>query len=113
MARMHSRARGKSGSRKPLTPTKPTWLRYTDKEVELLVTKLAKEGRSSAFIGTVLRDSYGIPSVKLLTNKPITQIIEEKKLTGQFPDDIMSLLKRTVTIRKHLKQNKHDNTALR
>lgn len=110
---MHSRRKGKSGSRKPLTLSRPTWLRFGDKEVELLVTKLAKEGRNSALIGTVLRDSYGIPSVKLVTHKSVTQITSEKKLAGAFPDDMMSLMKRSIKIRKHLEHNKHDNTALR
>ncbi|MBD3318798.1 30S ribosomal protein S15 [Candidatus Woesearchaeota archaeon] len=113
MARMHSRRKGKSTSSSPLQPTKPTWLSYSAKEVELLVTKLAKEGKNAAIIGTILRDSYGIPSVHLLTNKKITTLLEEKKLQGQFPDDMMSLLRRSVQIRKHLERNKHDKTALR
>lgn len=110
---MHSRKKGTSGSSKPLDQAKPTWLSHSGKEVELLVSKLAKEGHDAAYIGTVLRDSYGIPSVKLITDKTITQILDEKKLTGQFPDDMMSLLKRSVKIRKHLDENRHDKTAVR
>jgi small subunit ribosomal protein S15 len=71
MARMYSRKRGKSGSKKPAKPILPGWVRYKAKEVELLVAKLAKEGKSSSEIGLFLRDVYGIPSVKLVTQKRI------------------------------------------
>jgi len=113
MARMHSRDKGRSKSHKPLQTTKPTWLRYSEKEVELLVTKLAKEGHSAAMIGTILRDSYGIPSVKLITKKQISALLEEKKLSQPFPEDMMNLMRRSVLIRKHLEKNKHDKTAVR
>ncbi|MFC1775163.1 30S ribosomal protein S15, partial [Nanoarchaeota archaeon] len=113
MARMYSRKKGKSKSNKPLQPEKPSWLRYSEKEVELLVTKLAKEGKTAAKIGLVLRDSYGIPSVKLVTGKSITKIVSEKKLSPQFPEDFMALLKKAVLERKHIGDNKKDMTALR
>lgn len=113
MARMYSRKRGKSGSSKPLTASKASWVRYKAKEVELLIVKLAKEGKNSAAIGTTLRDSYGIPDVKSLTNKRITQILSEKKLTGDLPEDILSLMKRAVIVRKHLVANHKDRTAKR
>ena len=43
MARMHSRDKGKSKSTRPSSRDKPSWLRYTSKEVELLIVKLAKD----------------------------------------------------------------------
>ena len=66
MARKYSRKHGKSGSKKPLKKTLPVWLRYKPNEVELLITKLSKEGKNSSEIGVVLRDTYGIPDVRLL-----------------------------------------------
>lgn len=110
---MHSRKRGTSRSHKPLVPMKPSWLRYGDKEVELLVTKLAKEGKRAAEIGLALRDTYGIPSVRMLTQKRVSHILVEKKLTSPFPDDLMNLMRHSVRIRKHLEKNKHDETAKR
>ena len=47
MARMHSRSRGKSGSKKPLRKVMPVWLRYSHKEAELIIAKLAKEGKNA------------------------------------------------------------------
>ena len=93
MARMHSRKKGKSGSTKPIKKSIPSWSRYKPKEVELLVIKLAKEGKSSSEIGIALRDVYGVPSIKLLAKKKIVQILEEKKLVGEVPEDLMALMK--------------------
>ncbi|RMD58638.1 30S ribosomal protein S15 [Candidatus Woesearchaeota archaeon] len=113
MGRMYSRAKGKSKSHPPLKPEKPTWIRVESKEVELLVGKLAKEGKSASEIGLILRDSYGIPSVKLLTGKKVQQILEEKKLSSELPEDLYALMRRATILRKHLKSNHKDTGALR
>src|SRR5574341_2630403 len=111
MAKMHSRARGNAGSKKPLKASTPTWARYKPKEIELLVGKLAKEGKASSEIGIILRDSYGVPSIKLITGKRLQEVLEEKKLNPKLPDDLMSLMKRSVLIRKHLENFRQDMTA--
>ncbi len=113
MAKMHSRGRGNSGSKKPLKPSKPTWIRYKPKEIELLIGKLSKEGKTSSEIGIILRDSYGVPSVKLLTGKRLQEILVDKKLQPKIPEDLMSLMKRSVIIRKHIENFKQDMTAVR
>ncbi len=113
MARMHSGARGRAGSLRPENRTKPTWLRYSEKEIELLVLKLSKEGLKPSQIGMHLRDSYGIPDVSIITGKPITKILKEKGITSKVPEDLQALLKTTIAIRKHLESNKKDNTAKR
>ena len=113
MARMYSRKRGKSGSTKPSKKVVPTWIRYKANEVEHLVIKLAKEGQSASVIGLHLRDTYGIPDVKTITKKSISDILDEKKLLPKIPEDMMALIKRSVQIRKHLEENHLDNTAKR
>ena len=113
MARMYSRKKGKSKSKKPLKQTMPTWVRYKGKEIELLIVRLAKEGKSPSQIGTALRDTYGVPNVKLLTKKDITQILEEKKLLPKLPEDLQSLIRRSVAIHKHLERNTKDESAKR
>ncbi|MBI2564400.1 30S ribosomal protein S15 [Candidatus Woesearchaeota archaeon] len=113
MAKRHSRARGKSGSHKPLTPKPTTWVRYKQKEIELLISKLAKEGKTTSQIGLALRDNYGIPDVKLLTGKTITQLLKEKNLAPEIPEDITLLMKRVMLIKKHMEKNKHDMHAKR
>lgn len=113
MARMYSRRKGKSGSTKPIKKEPNAWLRYTPKEVEALIQKLAKETKSSAKIGVILRDTYGIPSVKVVCGKGITQILSEKKLAAELPEDLLNLIRRSVKIQKHLEENHKDGSARR
>lgn len=113
MARMHSRAKGVSGSKKPLKKEVPTWTRYKPKEVEILVGKMAKEGKTSSMIGIMMRDTYGIPDVKSLTGKSISKILAEKKLLPDVPEDLRDLIRKAAMIRKHLEDNKQDKPALR
>ncbi|MBW2980318.1 30S ribosomal protein S15 [Candidatus Woesearchaeota archaeon] len=113
MARMYSRRKGKAKSKKPLQTTTPTWTRYKGKEIELLIVRLAKEGKTPSQIGISLRDTYGVPNVKLLTKKDITQILKEKKILPAMPEDLQSLIRRAVKIHKHLEANTRDSTAKR
>ena len=113
MARMHSRKKGKSGSKKPIKKSVPVWSRYKSNEVELLITKLAKEEKSGSQIGMILRDSYGIPDIKSVTKKKIGRILKEKDLVKDIPEDLMALIKKVFLIRKHMEENKHDYTGLR
>ena len=113
MAKIYSKKRGKSGSTKPVKKTVPSWVRYKTKEVELLVVKLAKEGHLTSKIGLILRDSYGIPSVKAITKKSVTDILKDKKLVKQLPEDLTQVIKRTIELKKHLEENKQDMTSKR
>lgn len=110
---MHSRKRGKHGSKKPAKKTAPSWIRYKAKEAELLIAKLAKDGKSPSQIGILLRDTYGIPNVLALCGKSISSILKEKKLLKEAPEDLNALFKKYAAIKKHLEPNKHDETAAR
>lgn len=110
---MHSGNKGKAGSKKPVKKAVPSWVRYQAKEAELLVAKVAKEGKTPSQIGVVLRDSYGIPDVQILTGKAVTAIMKEKAMLPQIPEDLMTLIKKSVNIKKHLEGMKHDMTAKR
>ena len=110
---MYSRKKGKHGSKKPIKKTVPSWVRYKPKEVEMLIIKLAKDGKSASHIGLMLRDTYGIPNVRTLCGKSVNAILEEKKALPEMPDDLVALFKKFTLIRKHLEANKHDETARR
>ena len=112
MARMHSRAKGVSGSKKPVKRTVPGWIRYKPKEVEILIGKMAKEGKTPSQIGLQLRDTYGIPDVKVLTGKRMSKILGEKSLLTEVPEDLRALIKKAALIRKHLDDNRQDKPAL-
>ncbi len=113
MARKYSGKHGKSGSKKPVSDKAPSWVRVKPKEVELLIVKLAKEGKTASQIGLHLRDSYGVPDVRTISKRKIGQILEEKKLQPKLPEDMTSLIKRSIVIRKHIGTNKKDITAKR
>ncbi|MCD6549508.1 30S ribosomal protein S15 [Candidatus Micrarchaeota archaeon] len=108
MARMHSRKKGRSASKPPKTKVAPEWVKMSSHEVEDLVVSLAKQGHNPTTIGLILRDEYGIPSVKRICNKSITQILEENGLKPELPDDLVNLMRKAVRVRKHLENNKHD-----
>lgn len=110
---MYSRKKGKAGSKKPFKKTLPVWVRYKPKEIELLITKLAKEEKTPSQIGTILRDAYGIPDVRLILKKRIAAILKEKKLNTEIPEDLMALIKRVVSLKKHIEVNNQDESAKR
>ncbi len=113
MARMHSGKKGKSGSKKPSKKKVHAWIRYKPKEIELLISKLAREGHSASQIGIVLRDTYGVPDVKNIVGKKISKILSEKKLLPKLPEDLMALIKKLIAINSHLDINHKDRTAKR
>lgn len=113
MARMHSRKKGKSGSTKPMKLVKPTWVSLKPKEVEMLILKYAKEGKTPSQIGLYLRDEYGVPSVKALVGKSVKDILAEKNVLPEIPEDLMALMRKAVLVRKHLVENKKDMPAKR
>ena len=113
MARMYSGKKGKHGSKKPAKKTAPSWIRYQAKEVDLLIAKLAKEGKSTSQIGILLRDTYGIPNVLALCGKSISAILKDRKLIPEVPEDLTALFKKYVAVKKHIEANKHDETAAR
>ena len=113
MAKMHSRKKGHAGSKKPLKPMKPIWQRYKPKEVEMLIAKLLKEGKSMSETGLILRDSYGIPNIEQAIGKQIYEIAVEKNLAKELPEDLIALMRRYVQIKKHLELNRKDMPAFR
>jgi small subunit ribosomal protein S15 len=106
---MYARKKGKAGSKKPLA--KANWVTYKGEEVERLVVKLAKDELSTAEIGKILRDQYGIPSVKDVSGKHILAILKENELAPEIPEDLMNLLKQAVDLREHMGKHRKDFTS--
>lgn len=111
MARLYSGKKGQAGSTRPSVRKSPSWQKYSAEEVEALIVKLAKEGKSSSQIGMVLRDIYGIPDVKATTKKGIVDVLKEKKIASKLPEDLTALLRNVVALSKHIGKNKQDMTA--
>ena len=113
MARIYSGKKGQSGSHRPPFKAVPKWTKYKKEDVEKLVIDLAKQKHTSAMIGTILRDSYGIPDSTVIAQKPINKIMRENNVYPEFPEDLMFLLKKAVELRKHMGINKKDKHSQR
>ena len=105
---MHSKKRGKSSSKRPQIKVAPDWVKLNSKEIEELIVKMAKQGMNSTIIGLRLRDEYGIPNVRVICKKTITQIMKDNGIKIDYPDDLLNLIKKAVRVRKHLSENKRD-----
>ncbi len=108
MAKMHTRRHGVSGSKKPLLEPVPSWLQYKAEEIEALIVKLIKQGLAPSQVGLALRDTYGIPDVEKVTGKKLGKILREKELQTEIPEDLHSLMKRAVQIKKHMETHRKD-----
>ncbi len=108
MARMHSRKKGKSRSKRPLRTSAPSWSEYSKDEVVDLVLKYKREEYSPSRIGTVLRDQHGIPSVRLAAGRKVTKILQEHGEAPKLPEDLTNLMKQAVNLRKHMEEHPKD-----
>ena len=108
MARMHSKGKGTSGSSKPNTDTAPSWSESDKGTVEELIIKYANEGHSSAKIGTLLRDMHAVPDVRLVMGERISQTLSRNDLESKYPEDMMNLMRKALSLIDHLSNNKKD-----
>lgn len=108
MARMHRRRKGRSGPTRPHLERPPEWVTSDAKEVEKLVVRLHQEGLQTAEIGIRLRDQYGVPSVRLVAGKSMTQILRENGITLDLPEDLGNLVEKAVRLSSHLTEHTKD-----
>ena len=90
------------------TETVPSWIKIKPAELETIVVDLAKQGKSPAQIGLVLRDKHGIPKAKLL-GKKIAKILKDAKIAESPEKAIVE--KKIEAIRVHMTKNKQDKCA--
>jgi small subunit ribosomal protein S15 len=87
---------------------RPEWVMYSNEEIEELILRFNREGKSASEIGIILRDTYGVPNVKRVVGEKLTAILKKNDQAGEYPEDIMNLIKRAVNIRDHIKENPKD-----
>lgn len=102
------RRKGKSHARRPVSKRTPSWCKYSPEEVEAFIIKLAKDETPPSKIGMVLRDQYGIPLVKPITGKSISETLKEGNLSLTIPEDLNNLINKTNRLSRHLSKNKAD-----
>mmetsp|Transcript_29117 Transcript_29117/g.40214 ORF Transcript_29117/g.40214 Transcript_29117/m.40214 type:complete len:152 (+) Transcript_29117:68-523(+) len=111
MGRMHSKGKGMSSSALPYKRSAPSWLKITTGEVEEHCCKLAKKGLTPSQIGVILRDSHGITQVSSVTGSKVLRILKGKGLAPEIPEDLYHLIKKAVSVRKHLDRNRKDRDS--
>ena len=58
------------------------------------------------FVGVILRDSHGVAQVRFVTGSKILRILKAKSLAPAIPEDLYHLVKKAVSIRRHLERNR-------
>jgi len=111
MGRMHSDGKGISSSALPYRRRAPRWLTMSPTSVVELIVKLAKKGLTPSQIGVTLRDQHGIPQVRFLTGRKILRILKKNGCAPQIPEDLYNLIKKAVSVRKHLEKNRKDRDS--
>lgn len=111
MGRMYGSGKGMSKSSIPYKKKPPRWLNIDAGEVVKQIEALAKKGYKPSQIGVILRDNFAIPQSRLITGAKILRILKKKGLAPQIPEDLYSLMRRAVQIRKHIEKNKRDRDS--
>eukprot|EP01083_Nonionella_stella_P139810 427273_1 len=111
MGRLHSKGKGIASSAKPYKRSAPQWQKSTAEEVEEQCCKLAKKGMRPSAIGVTLRDSLGVPQVGAVTGSKILRILKKNGMAPEIPEDLYFLIKKAVSVRKHLERNRKDKDS--
>ncbi len=108
MSRIHSGRKGQAGSHRPYPAVKPSWVTITRDELVHEAVRLARTGASPAQVGQILRDTHGVPSVRLVAGKRLRPLLREHGVTSELPEDLEALLKRVVHLQRHLEAHPKD-----
>merc|ERR1712083_869692 len=68
----------------------------------------SKDGSPTISIGVHLRDQMGISQSKYITGNKILRILKANGVAVDLPEDLYFLIKKAVTMRKHLDKNRKD-----
>ena len=111
MGRMHSNGKGMSRRCLPYRTSPPSWVKISASDLVEQITKLAKKGHTPSQIGVMLRDYCGDPQVKGVTGSKILRILKKNGLAPEIPEDLYFLIKKAVSVRKHLEKNRSDTDS--
>ena len=75
------------------------------------ITKLARKGNTPSQIGVILRDSHGVAQVSSVTGSKVLRILKSHGLAPDLPEDLYFLIKKAVSVRKHLERNRRDKDS--
>ncbi|MFL6474651.1 MAG: 30S ribosomal protein S15 [Nitrososphaera sp.] len=113
MARIHVHTHGKSHSTRPTSKSPALWLSLNRDQISDLVLQLAKEGLSPSEIGLRLRDAHGIPLVKPVLGKSMSELLAENNIKSDMPEDLDKLVRKALGLQKHLRVHNSDHRNVR
>ncbi|HSB47723.1 MAG TPA: 30S ribosomal protein S15 [Candidatus Bilamarchaeum sp.] len=108
MARLHSKKKGKSGTKRPRSRTAPDWSAAKSHDVKEMVLKMAREGAPPAKIGLTLRDQHAVPNIRAALGMPLKRFLVKEKAASEYPEDLLNLIRKAVRMSSHLKASKKD-----
>lgn len=103
--------KGQSSSSLPYSRNVPHWFQLTSDAVVEQIAKYARKGLTPSQIGVLLRDAHGVTQSKIVTGNKILRILKSNGLAPEIPEDLYYLIKKAVSVRKHLDRNRKDNKA--
>ena len=103
IARLHSKKKGKSGTKRPKSKVSPEWSGLTKAQAKELAVKMAKEGMAPSRIGIILRDKYATPNVRSLLGVPLTRFLADEGALPELPEDMANLMRKVVRLQEHIK----------
>lgn len=68
---------------------------------------------SPSEIGLKLRDEHGIPLIKPVVGKSLTEVLADNNIKPEMPEDLEALVKKAVGLQKHLKAHNSDHRNVR
>ena len=89
----------------------PSWIKLKPEDLSEQICKLAKKGMTPSSIGVTLRDSFGVPQVKMITGNKILRILKKEGLAPSIPEVLYFLVKKAKSMRKHLDKNRKDRDS--
>merc|ERR1712008_99409 len=111
MGRMHAPGKGMSSSALPYVRKAPNWLRLSKDEIVDSIMKLSKKGYRPSAIGVQIRDQYGVSQSKYVTGNKILRVLKAQGMAPEIREDLYFLIKKAVTVRKHLEKIERTNTV--
>ncbi|KAK5959013.1 uncharacterized protein PWA37_003690 [Arxiozyma heterogenica] len=103
--------KGISSSAIPYSRNAPAWFKLSSEAVVEQIIKYARKGLTPSQIGVLLRDAHGVTQAKIITGNKIMRILKSNGLAPEIPEDLYFLIKKAVSVRKHLERNRKDKDA--
>ena len=108
MARLHSKKKGKSGTKRPKGKIVPEWIPMEKAAVEEIILKMAGEGVPPSKIALFLRDQKGVANLRMVLGMSLSAFLKKNKAAPEYPEDLIELIRKAMRMNSHLRKSKKD-----